>query len=377
VVLPRHHRTITRRWLAGEVDDQVAVPVAVACAAVGIDLAALASVVATAGGNRGAARTGPLGTVTVTDLCTARPGSGGQVRWYQGPPLDTRMRVPDEVRECVVFLGVATPGEDGEREYKCAGTGFLTAVDCEARPGRPFLYVVTAKHVADRLVERNFVIRLNRQDGTAIVFHQPARTRWYVHPSDLDVDVAVLPFVPDVATLTTRAIARAMFGIDDVLARSGIGAGDEVFITGLFAHVVGNRGNIPIVRTGNVAMMSDERVPTKLGPIDAYLIEARSIGGISGSPVFVRESVLLSVAGVSMAGSPSTPVVLRGVGSFYLLGLVHGHWDIPPDAKDDAAHDAYGKVNMGIAIVVPAKQIIAVLDQPELVSLRRRQEANA
>ena len=31
-------------------------------------------------------------------------------------------------------------------------------------------------------------------------------------------------------------------------------------------------------------MMSDERVPTELGPIDAYLIEARSIGGISDRP---------------------------------------------------------------------------------------------
>jgi hypothetical protein len=34
------------------------------------------------------------------------------------------------------------------------------------------------------MVERDFVVRVNRQDGTATVVHQPARTRWYVHPSN-------------------------------------------------------------------------------------------------------------------------------------------------------------------------------------------------
>src|SRR5262249_45007974 len=41
----RHTRTAARRWLLGELEDQVAVPVAVACAAVGVNPAALASVV--------------------------------------------------------------------------------------------------------------------------------------------------------------------------------------------------------------------------------------------------------------------------------------------------------------------------------------------
>ncbi len=57
----------------------------------------------------------------------------------------------------------------------------------------------------------------------------------------------------------------------------------------------------------------------------------------------------------------------------YLLGLMHGHWDIPPENKNDlAVKDSFGSVNMGIAIVVPAKKILETLNHPELVEIRRK-----
>jgi hypothetical protein len=88
------------------------------------------------------------------------------------------------------------------------------------------------------------------------------------------------------------------------------------------------------------------------------LIEARSIGGLSGSPAFVFETV---------------PV---GIGTFYLLGLMHGHWDIPPQMKNDFKinPELFGRVNMGIAIVVPAKKILEVLNHPQLVTQRENTE---
>ena len=105
-------------------------------------------------------------------------------------------------------------------------------------------------------------------------------------------------------------------------------------------------------------MMPDEPVPTSVGLIDGYLIEARSIGGLSGSPVFVRESVTL------------------GIGSFYLMGLMHGHWDIPLENKNDTidAVGVNGAVNMGIAIVVPIRKILEVINRQELVDMRRRED---
>jgi hypothetical protein len=69
------------------------------------------------------------------------------------------------------------------------------------------------------------------------------------------------------------------------------------------------------------------------------------------------------------SGNPDRIKGLRGVGSFYLLGVMHGHWDVPTDSDE-----AEAKVNMGIAIVVPARHIVEVLDQPELVEERERLE---
>jgi hypothetical protein len=67
-----------------------------------------------------------------------------------------------------------------------------------------------------------------------------------------------------------------------------IGIGDAVFITGLFSHHPGKARNLRVIRVGNIAAMPDEPVKTQRGEMEAYLIEARSLGGLSGSPVFVR-----------------------------------------------------------------------------------------
>lgn len=106
-----------------------------------------------------------------------------------------------------------------------------------------------------------------------------------------------------------------------------------------------------------------EKVPTAMGFMPAYLIEARSIGGLSGSPVFVTETLGMR----NESGE-----ILAGGGPFYFMGLMHGHWDIPAELKNDIPSDKEGKVNMGIAIVVPAITILEVINQEELVEMRRQ-----
>ena len=97
----------------------------------------------------------------------------------------------------------------------------------------------------------------------------------------------------------------------------------------------------------------NEKVPTKYGDVDAYLIEARSIGGLSGSPVFLRDT---------------------STGKIYLFGLAHGHWDIPPANKNDIQidYDSKSSVNMGIAIVIPATKILEVLYHEEFIKIRNQ-----
>ena len=70
--------------------------------------------------------------------------------------------------------------------------------------------------------------------------------------------------------------------------------------------------------------------------MSAYLIEARSIGGLSGSPVFVRETVIYDDATLTYAkGSKKEKGVAYLTGQFHFLGLIHGHWEIDPDDKNE------------------------------------------
>jgi hypothetical protein len=99
--------------------------------------------------------------------------------------------------------------------------------------------------------------------------------------------------------------------------------------------------------------------------MEVYLAEGRSIGGLSGSPVFVRPTT--RIVGL---GNEQGPQSVFGVGGFHFLGLMRGHWDLPLGV--DVGHAE--AVNMGISIVVPAKKILETLYHPELVALRNQQD---
>jgi hypothetical protein len=114
---------------------------------------------------------------------------------------------------------------------------------------------------------------------------------------------------------------------------------------------------------------------TYCGPIDAYLIEARSIGGISGSPVFVHETVIMNRTLTRPSDNTQHAKELLLHGEFYLLGLMHGHWEVLPKDKNSNPIKTKSRdedtVNTGIAVVIPAKKILDVLYHPEFVEMRR------
>jgi len=139
----------------------------------------------------------------------------------------------------------------------------------------------------------------------------------------------------------------------------------------LFSKFHGKIKNIPIIRVGNIAMMPEEKifVGNDLGEIEAYLVESRSIGGLSGSPVFVYLGNMRPKNGTWNLGGDQK--------LFYLLGLMHGHWDIEEDKIDIVVEDKVkDELNTGIAVVVPASKILEVLDYQEFVEDRKKFEAN-
>jgi len=270
------------------------------------------------------------------------------------------MRVPDLIRTCVGFVGYEPVGGG---PILLAGTAFFVARSLPGT-GYSFKYIVTAKHVIDGIRDQlinKVYLRFNFKDGYAHWLETPIQS-WAFHPDDSDVDVAVTA-LPETEPLDFGMIPLTEFATEERIARDGIGIGDEVVITGLFAHHFGQRKNIPIVRIGNIAAMPEERLEVKhFGLIEAYLIEARSIGGLSGSPVFAHLGISRMIAGEVrfQYGHPS----------MCLLGLMHGHYDLQPAGSSLSAE----RVNMGIGIVVPATKILEVINQPRIKNVQDKVE---
>ena len=272
------------------------------------------------------------------------------------------MRIPDRLLKSVGFVSRFEPEGDGAR-LEFGGTAFIVGVHTDERFG--LAHIVTAKHVAQAIDPDEAVIAMNAKDG-APRFLRTGEHQWFYHPTEEDsVDVAVLPFgCARFQDYDIEWIPEDIFATEQRIAEFDIGLGDEIIIIGLFTRFFGKTQLVPLVRTGNVAMMPKDRLPIKdFGEMEVYLAEGRSIGGLSGSPVFVRNTVKMPAH-----TAEGNLAFMAGLGRFHLLGLMHGHWDLPVSFSASQQSEA---VNMGVSIVVPAKKILETLYNPRLVAMRK------
>jgi hypothetical protein len=277
---------------------------------------------------------------------------------YLTPPKDFGMRIPDQMLDCVGFISHDTP------TIKYGGTVFL--VGTVGTFGNVFLHLVTARHVAEKIDPGNFVVGFNGKNGGKILIKSAEGSRWWYHPTEREsVDVAVTLFATEeIAEYKLQWIPEDMFVTDERMKEYHIGIGDQVNVVGLFTRFSGQKKHIPIVRTGNLAMVPDEPIPVKdFGQMEAYLAEGRSIGGLSGSPVFVRNTVGLP----NLFDLQKKPIFALVMGQLHFLGLMHGHWDVPTNFN---AGQQLEWVNMGVSIIVPAKKILETINHPEIVEMR-------
>jgi len=204
---------------------------------------------------------------------------------------------------------------------------------------------------------------MNTSDG-GIATIETLQSDWIFH-DDQTVDVAVTGFPQKAfdANIEQSAFPITMFSTGDFFERfdnrkSQIQIGSNVFFPGLFVRHTGEHRNQPILRFGQIAGTPTEPIKPRGSPVmDAILIEARSIGGLSGSPVFV------------IPGRPNQDLD----SPYFLLGMIHGHYGVK-DFLDSAdalfAADEVKSVNMGISIVIPAKHILSTLAHPTLAAHR-------
>ena len=256
------------------------------------------------------------------------------------------MTVPDNIRRSVVFIGYRLADES----YRLAGTGFFLGEDDNPKTVR----LVTARHVINGIAKKGLqevYIRANWQQGGTAWWLKSMLSRWEFC-SDTSIDVAMCAGFSNYSDHSVLPMSRLV--TQDILHSHDVGLGDEVFITGLFSHRGGDNRNIPIVRVGNIACFPEEKIRVKdFGEIEAILIEARSLGGLSGSPVFLNLGPVRQIQGKLHFANDDKP--------YYLLGMIHGHFDSRASAIDTPDNEdcllTEDRVNTGIAIVVPFAQI--------------------
>jgi hypothetical protein len=277
------------------------------------------------------------------------------------------MRIPDDVRKAVLFLG---HGDDDH--FQSVGTAFLLQYkDCR--------YLVTAEHIALGLGEDPFAIRVNRMDGTADTIsvdpldpETRARFGWITHPSAEHVDIAVAEFNIDL-----RGAGNDVLYLPEDILLDGetggpghaIGVGDFCYAVGLFRKVGGQKRNVPVVHTGHIALMpSDElievedwRAPpnTRLAHVEAYLAEISNLKGLSGAPVFARPVVDLDMRPILDVTARMLAVDMK------LIGVWQSSWD-----GWGIESDRPTRVPVGMGVVTPTYKLVEVLESSLAVARR-------
>jgi hypothetical protein len=272
------------------------------------------------------------------------------------------MVVDEQFRRSVVFLCRDDFAATQEPRRIPVSTAFLVSIP--SGPERVFVYVVTAGHVIDGLVARGVTqlyVRIPHRNGGAE--DSPiSPDAWIRHPSS-DVAVAQVTRNLPSTVYDVRWIPTSMFVTETAAHLWKVSIGDEVFFPGLLVTASGYNAAEPIVRFGTIAL-GRSKVPTRMGDMDAYLVEARSWGGHSGSPTFVYLP-------------PRGPRPVRAIPTqdVALLGLVHGHFDVElpleGDCLDVGRESTASPTNAGIAVIVSAQGIVEVLHSPRATALRR------
>jgi hypothetical protein len=279
------------------------------------------------------------------------------------------VRISDTARRFTVFFGSPDPQKDGKTIY--GGTGFLVLYREE---GCAFPYLVTARHVAEETRSGSQIfVRVNNKDGKTSIPLLMDDAVWGFHP-DATVDIAVAP-----AYLNPTEWDVAYYPLADMVQPSSspfrVQWGDDISIVGLFHWHSGQERNVPIVHSGTIALLPDpdekvlirSRTTGKTEKVEVYLVEAQTFDGLSGAPVFQRESVALRTFPEHNGGP-----VMANTGA-QLLGVYIGAWDGPPSEvlKDDRKWGPDRRIPAGMGLVVPAEKIVeTIMADPELKKRR-------
>jgi hypothetical protein len=292
------------------------------------------------------------------------------------PPVavsSTPARLPgaEQIRKTVAFIGVTY--QDGTVQRIAIGTCFFVSLPDE-RVGKDgqFIYLVTSRHVAQPGIDlgtpyqtRRAILRMNLTNPQAEVQSVEgeiplSESLHWNFPADDAVDLAILPLAPDHSRFDYMVIPLAMIVNAEQMKSGDPGIGDSVTFAGYFSDFPGRFRMEPIMRQGILAMLPGEKMPTTLHkPGQIYLADLHAFHGNSGSPVFAN-----------VGGFHHGSIIASD--RYRLVGILSGYYPESAEYSVPAASILTGQVrdNSGIATIVPAEELLKLLNSAELQAQR-------
>lgn len=306
---------------------------------------------------------------------------------------------------CVFFLHGRHPATG--KLSKPVGTGVLIGTG-GPRLAHGNMYAVTCAHTAPQGAS---IIRINTNDGGSRTID--------LHPDDWftakhnGADIAAADITEKISPDDDiRYITASWFVTKSFIQSAEIGIGEDGFMLGLFTEQPGSRRNLVASKFGNITLLADDDAPIGWKgrrPIPAHLFDIRSRGGFSGSPVFIYRTPNGDLTDVTEGRRRRTTLPPRTSSMRWpdhdgrdhelkdwefehdiadnlfirLLGIHVAQFKEPVEVSkvvgsvhSEAPIEAGDKlwIEGGVTIVVPAWDVLELLNRDEFVQQRQRRE---
>jgi hypothetical protein len=177
--------------------------------------------------------------------------------------------------------------------------------------------------------------------------------------TDDSVDLAVTPITLSESLYDYATIQTTLFTTNEQILEKVVVEGDPVLFSGLFIQSFRELHTLePIVRSGTLAMIPNGLQKTTMNerPGHIYLAEAHVFGGNSGSPMFVDVNKFTTHGGFDYK--------FLGV----IAGEVFENSDLTFSVTTSIAANVHA--NSDVSMIVPANEVLKILNLPELQSER-------
>lgn len=271
--------------------------------------------------------------------------------------------IMDVIASTVVFL--FSVGQNPQP----IGTGFIVGYPMPNKEKAFIPLVVTAKHVIGK--HQRILGRFSTQEGASTAFVQydiaslKKSNDYWEYPDDDGVDIAVF------RSLHYEGTKYEVFPVDLIAKKAKfeeekIRQTDRIIFPSLLINFIGSSMNYPVFRDGTIALIPKEKVPMryKVGnkeivtQQEVILVDATSVPGASGSPIFLWPGPRLKGQTYVMGGTKP-----------YLLGVMHGFYPAVPrevlKIETSEAKTMYTE-NSGIAIIFPSWKLLDILQHQSL-----------